>query len=314
MKTLPMAGFNDVYVTETGTILLNNQIVRQTTGRYRTVTINGNELSVHRIVAETFIPNPDNKLYVNHIDGDPWNNCVENLEWVTPSENSLHAYRTGLRSDNKFLKVKDMETGEVFNGHSLQAVATAIDVNAGEISAYLKSKRQWLFKSRYVIAYEDEDWQRMLLMDSSIPVPGKPKAIIGKHSETGNMIVFSSCSAVSEYLTIPTHRIRTALQGVTRKPIQGWHFEYYGDPLPIDVVKSSKEENYKQTRLHGATRKPTPITVQDTVTGLIREWESTQSFANSLNVSKSTLQKRIWKHKVSENSGMFGKYLVTYKR
>lgn len=53
---------------------------------------------IHRVVAEIYIPNPDNLPQVNHIDGNPRNNMVDNLEWSSARDNILHAYRTGLAS------------------------------------------------------------------------------------------------------------------------------------------------------------------------------------------------------------------------
>lgn len=58
-------------------------------------------IKVHRAVAIKFVPNPNNKPFVNHIDGDKTNNNYQNLEWVTHSENIRHAYKTGLISNRK---------------------------------------------------------------------------------------------------------------------------------------------------------------------------------------------------------------------
>lgn len=72
---------------------------------------------VHRLIAEVFIPNTENKPQVNHVDGNKSNNRVDNLEWVTQSENKRHSFLLGLEdnngSNNPFSKLNESDVIEI---------------------------------------------------------------------------------------------------------------------------------------------------------------------------------------------------------
>lgn len=82
---------------------------------YQYYDIRHKKYSIHRLVAEAFIPNPDNKTQINHIDGNPLNNHVNNLEWSTSSENQFHSRYT-LKNNTGFsdTPVLCLETGNKY--------------------------------------------------------------------------------------------------------------------------------------------------------------------------------------------------------
>jgi hypothetical protein len=98
-------------------------------------------LYVHRLVAEAFIPNPDNHQQVNHIDGNKANNSLSNLEWCTPLQNTAHAIATGLTS----LKVSNLDSVD------LESILTEIK-ELGVSNVELASKYDYIRVSSFNLA------------------------------------------------------------------------------------------------------------------------------------------------------------------
>lgn len=107
--------------------------------------------AVHRFVAKAFIPNPENKPCVNHIDGDKTNNKVDNLEWVTYSENTIHALEMGLKvpeqgedvHNSKITNEQAKEACELFmEGLGPKEVSNLLGIPEHTVSG-IRLKRIW---------------------------------------------------------------------------------------------------------------------------------------------------------------------------
>ena len=122
--------------------------------------------SIHRLVAESFLVKNNNKLEVNHINGIKDDNRVENLEWVTPSENLKHSYNYGLRpkkyygsKPNNNKPIVQIKNGTIVNyWESATIAAKELNFNNSPITACCLGKTK---------TYKGFNWKYMTLTETA---------------------------------------------------------------------------------------------------------------------------------------------------
>ena len=116
---IKVIGYEDYMVSNTGKLKRKERILKPdyNKGYFRYTLCKNNQTKrflAHRLVAICFIQNPNDKRFVNHIDGDKLNNHVTNLEWCTSSENEIHSYNR-LGKINSQRKLNIHEVNDILN-------------------------------------------------------------------------------------------------------------------------------------------------------------------------------------------------------
>jgi len=107
---------------------------------YLWVSISPKQYLLHRLVAKVFIPNPENKEQVNHIDGNKINTHASNLEWCSNKENSQHAHDTGLHPNTKSIVQYDINMNKLNEFKSQIDASNALNISYSSINRCCKDK------------------------------------------------------------------------------------------------------------------------------------------------------------------------------
>lgn len=190
--------------------------------------------TMHRLVAEAFIPNPNNYPYVLHGDDDPSNNCVWNLRWGTQLDNMRDAINRGrfrYFSDNDREMAMQKRRTPIIAYNFIRDIrcefesqceaGRILDLTQGEISAVLRGKRRhvngWIF-----VKYGEDIPE---FSDIDIHYHAQKPFIRASNSITGEVLEFEGLTAASKSLGVSVSSISMYLHGKTRNS-KGWNFEY----------------------------------------------------------------------------------------
>lgn len=104
------------------------------------------------MVAEAFIPNSENLLQINHIDGNKQNNKVNNLEWCNQSQNEIHAYKLGLIKNRNKIKVRqyDLDDNFIKEFESMKEASKETGVSISNISQCINNKKKQGYSCGYI--------------------------------------------------------------------------------------------------------------------------------------------------------------------
>lgn len=167
-RALPIKDFPGYYITDTGDVYSRNYHregrIKKLKHRvdkygYNCIILNkngNNHRTIHRLVAEAFIPNPENKPQVNHKNGIKTDNRVENLEWNTVSENITHAFKVLKRKPSGQKPVKCVETGKTYK--TITEAAKDYNITPGTLCSALANR---VIKGYTITTAGGVHWERI---------------------------------------------------------------------------------------------------------------------------------------------------------
>ena len=154
--TYDLVGVKNYFISNYGRIKNNKGKIckyKPNAHGYIKPTINKRAFGMHVLVALMFLPNPNNKEFVNHIDGNKTNNNLINLEWSTCLENNLHKINLGISNTTKKVIQYDYNMNKINEFISIVQASKQLKINIGTISNCCHEKIRCTRKDRFIFKF-----------------------------------------------------------------------------------------------------------------------------------------------------------------
>ncbi len=247
---------------------------------------------VHHMVALAFHGPPQgDRNQVNHKDGDKHNNHFKNLEWVTRTENLIHAYKTGLRTDVRCVLCVDHQTGEAQEFYSMREVGRHFGWTKGEVWRTIRDHAEKKYHDRYTFHLPQSEDYRLRRRESK-EQGGITRDIAARNYRTQQVMIFPDQGSAELMTHVKRGTINFSLNLASEpyRLIKGWVFKYMDDPADWPDYS---EEMVEISFLRKAAGQP--IEVTDTTTNTTCKYTSINSFAESLDEHPNTIRRALKK-------------------
>lgn len=270
--------------------------------------LNSTILSRHRAMCLVFKSYPNNvdKLDVNHIDGVPGNDTLDNLEWVTRSRNNTHAYQNNLKNQNHPVLVRDVITGEVTEYYSVCECARALGFTCDEVIRYrlLSADFSKVWGDGKQLKYKEDtrDWIIPKDPQQAISDGAKLRPIRVRNCYTRKETMYNSISDAEKDINVNRATIAFNIDNGLTKPHKGYQFK--------DIDDTTVWGDFTQDELMARDRIAKTVMGRNLLTGevceysSIRECYSKQGKPTNLQITMRNGKQRVfpdgWQYKFSD--------------
>ena len=236
------------------------------------IGIRNREAVVHRVVCDLFVESdPGSKYDCNHKDGDKTNNYYKNLEWMTRSQNILHAYETGLCKIGVRVKAENVITKEIKEFTSFSAAARFFSVSRTELKRHIGYRKGQPYDGVWLLHVNHES----------------DRAVARKHIQQlqvkaydyveGKILITDTLSEMTIATGVVRETIKNKAKSAKDELFKGYVFRFVSDDRPWPVFSEKEIAESKVDRSVFTTNILRPCYVRDYRTGEVRRYRSARA-------------------------------------